>query len=306
MEFDLILTNPPFQDSARRGKTPHKLWIEFTLRLFSNSLKAGGSLVQVSPSSFASPSNRVLRLIADHQTNVLRFGTEHHFPGVGSSFSDYWIEKSLEKKRPTFVVAPSGSFVTSIDSSLFYLPNDICEHSLSIHSKVMFTERAKLPVRWDYVGAHNIKRRGENPSLVEEPDSEHPFPVFHTNRKTWWSSDQQKWARQKKVMWTRSGYTKPFYDSGRLGGTDMAYFVPVRNAQQGTNLAHNLNSALFRYIFMSARWSGFGNERVFAHLPELPRYKRLTDPEMFALFDLSDQEVEYVQSALEPDRRKAE
>lgn len=100
-------------------------------------------------------------------------------------------------------------------------------------------------------------------------------------------------------MWTRSGYTKPFFDPGLLGGTDMAYYVLTESQAEGENLAHNLNLALIRYIFDTARWSGFGNERVFSALPDLPRDRQLDDLELFALFNLTQVEIEYVKSYLD-------
>lgn len=54
-----------------------------------------------------------------------------------------------------------------------------------------------------------------------------PASGFHTNNITWWSSRRQEWAPKPKVMWTHSGYTKPFFDNGVNGGTDMAYYVLV-------------------------------------------------------------------------------
>jgi hypothetical protein len=106
-------------------------------------------------------------------------------------------------------------------------------------------------------------------------------------------------------MWTRSGYTKPFFDPGVLGGTDMVYFVRVESEEEGRALAANLNTALLQYIFKTAKWSGFGNERVFAGLPELPRDRALSDDEMFAYFDVTSEEAQYVRTALAPRRRKA-
>ena len=304
MKFDLILTNPPFHDPVRRKKTPHKLWIDFTLGVFCYLLKEGGSLVQVSPSSFSSPSNVVLDLMTRYTTHVLRLGTGHHFPDVASTFSDYWIEKKENDGTPTRVVTEDEQFEVVLDNQIAYLPNDASRISLSIHRRVMFTERPRLPVEWDYVTAHNIKRYGPSPTLVEEHDADHPYPVFHTNRTIWWSSIKQEWADARKVMWTRSGYTKPFYDPGKLGGTDMVYFVRVRSDEEGQSLAHNLNSALFRYIFRTAKWSGFGNERVFTLLPDIPRSEKLTDDEIFSEFGLTREEVEYVRRFLENRRRK--
>ena len=99
-------------------------------------------------------------------------------------------------------------------------------------------------------------------------------------------------------MWTRSGYTKPFYDAGTMGGTDAVYYVPVETDEAGANLAHNLNLPLMRFIFATARWSGFGNERVFVSLPDLPRDRALSDGELFSMFELSDSEVAHVRAAL--------
>lgn len=261
-------------------------------------------MVQVSPASFASPSNRVLRLMGENRTRVLRVGTEHHFPEVGSSFSDYWIEKSPHGDQPTRVRTSQNNFEIELGLKTFYLPNDISKHSLSIHEKVMFSSSPKLEVEWDYVSAHNIRRHDPNPSLVESRDRDHPYPVFHTNRSTWYSSVRQDWADSLKVMWTRSGYTVPFFDPGELGGTDMAYYVRVSSRAEGEALANNLNLLLMRYVLKTARWSGFGNERVFTALPNLPRERTLSDRELYELFDLSSEEVHYVERFMEPRRKK--
>lgn len=298
MQFDLVLTNPPFQDRERRKKTPHKLWIDFTLHVFENLVREGGSLVQVSPSSFSSPSSKILRLMQLNQTNILRFDNSHHFPGVGSTFSDYWIEKAPNTARPTRISVGGLDFDIELDEQINYLPNDLCRESMSIHSKVIFRSSKKLAVEWDYVTAHNIKRFDTNPSLSVDKTETHFYPIFHTNKSTWWSSVPQQWSQEKKVMWTRSGYTKPFYDDGTLGGTDMVYFIRVPNRKYGLNLAANLNKKLFKYIFSTARWSGFGNERVFTQLPRIPWDKELSDTEIYSLFKLSAKEVNYLEGYL--------
>ena len=304
MKFDLILTNPPFQDTTNRKKTPHKLWIEFTLGVFSRLLADGGSLVQVSPSSFGSPSNVVLDLMSDYQTRVLRFDTEHHFPDVASTFSDYWIEKIPHKGLPTRISTAGGMFEILLNNSFSYLPNDLGQISLSIHSKVMFSAGERLNVSWDYVSAHNIRRYDKVPSLVEKEDELHPYPVFHTNRSIWWSSERQVWAESKKVMWTRSGYTKPFYDDGVFGGTDMVYYIEVISEEEGRSLSRFLNSKLLQYIFKTAKWSGFGNERVFTGLPKVNYQELVTDVDVFDSFGLTPEEVAYVERSLVANRRK--
>ena len=100
-------------------------------------------------------------------------------------------------------------------------------------------------------------------------------------------------------MWSRSGYTKPFYDDGVLGGTDMAYYVVVSDTESGENLAHNLNSLLMQYIFKTAKWSGFGNEKVFCRLPNIPTDRKMSDDDMFDHFNITEQEREYVRQIVE-------
>jgi len=294
MKFDLVLTNPPFQDRLKRGKTPHKLWIDFTRSVFDRLLVDDGLLCQVSPSSFQSPSNKVLTLMKENSTEWIDFDTDKHFPEVGSTFANYAIRKSPRNGTRTEVLDGNGAFRVALDDQVFYLPNDLCEEALSIHRKVVFDSSPKLEVEHDYVTCHNIILRTGS-SLSREKTDEHVYPVFHTNRQIWWSSVRQEFANKKKVMWTRSGYTKPFYDSGKLGATDMGYFVLVPSASDGKALAHNMSLNLMQYIFTTAKWSGFGNERVFESLPALPEGRSLTDEELYAHFGLTTKEVEHVE-----------
>ena len=292
MKFDVIIGNPPYQDIVKRKKTPHKLWIDFTKKSFTHWLKSGGYLVQVSPNSFFSPSNKVLKILQEKHCSTLNLDTKKYFPGVGSSFAHYIIknDSSIEETR---IITNAQTFSMVIDSSVFYIPNDICEESLSIHKKVMFDYINKLNVKFDYTTCHNALLNKSN-TLSKVKTEKHIYPVLHTNSQIWYSSIKQSWSSKKKVMWSRSGYTKPFYDDGVLGGTDMIYYVLVKSETVGNNLVHNLNTKLIKYILKTAKWSGFGNEKVFRSLPDLLSEKKLTDDEICNKFELTEKERMYV------------
>ena len=298
MQFDIVATNPPFQDTTKRGKTQHKLWIDFTLKTFSHWLKPGGILLQVSPSSFLSPSSKILQLFKSKAVKFLHLDTKTYFPEVGSTFADYMIcDQSSAGK--TKIITQDGVFEYVIDSSIFYLPIDLSENSLSIHDKVMFKTTMFLDVKYDYVTCHNVNILRNTGIISKTKSDEFVHPILHTNKQIWYSRVRQDWASKKKVMWSRSGYTKPFYDDGVLGGTDMAYYVVVSDTESGENLAHNMNSLLMRYIFKTAKWSGFGNEKVFCRLPNLPTDRKMSDDNMFDHFDITEQEREYVGRIME-------
>lgn len=301
-QFDVIVTNPPFQDTVRRGKTPHKLWIDFTHAIFDRFLKPGGLLCQVSPSSFCSPSNTILDLMKQQQTLVLRYDTSRHFPLVGSTFADYVIRKAPNAGGLTRVVHQDRDAPMALTDDLYYIPNDLVPTAVSIHRKVIFDRSTpRLLVEKDYVTCHNINLKRSD-TLSQTRTERHIHPVFHTNRQTWWSSLRQGWAGSPKVMWTRSGYTRPFYDPGELGGTDMVYYTRVPDRAAGETLAWNMNLRLMRYIYATAKWSGFGNERVFARLPQLPTDQRLDDEALYARFQLTPEEVAHVRSSVADDR----
>ena len=294
MQFDVIATNPPFQDSTNKKKTQHKLWIDFTQKTFSEWLKPGGVLLQVSPSSFLSPSNKILKIFQSKAVKYLHLDTKTYFPKVGSTFADYMIRNQSDDEK-TEIVTQASRFYQKIDASVFYLPIDVCEESLSIHRKVVFNRKESLDVRYDYVTCHNVNILRKTDIISKTNDDEYVHPILHTNKQIWYSKIRQDFANKKKVMWSRSGYTKPFYDDGVLGGTDMAYYVLVSSDECGENLVHNLNSKLLRYILTTAKWSGFGNEKVFRALPNLPTDRKMTDGEIYLLFGLTNNEREYVE-----------
>jgi len=144
------------------------------------------------------------------------------------------------------------------------------------------------------VTCHNVNLLRGTDIISKTQSDEFVHPILHTNKQTWYSRVRQDWASKKKVMWSRSGYTKPFYDDGVLGGTDMAYYVVVSDTESGENLAHNLNSLLMQYIFKTAKWSGFGNEKVFCRLPNLPIDCKMSDDDVFDFFNITEQERDYV------------
>ena len=288
--------NPPFQNREQQGKTQHKLWIKFTQTIY-DQMKFGDKLLWITPQSWGSPNNKVLKIFKESEVKYVRLDTAKHFPQVGSTFSNYLLTKvTPTEKHLTEVINESSRFSFSFPV-LDYVPSDVCGLSLSIHHKIMGNQNEKLQVKHDYVTNHNILlKKSDTLSKVKTP--KHVHPVFHTNRQVWYSSIDQPCASTKKVMWTRSGYTKPFYDDGQQGITDMGYYVAVADRAQGEKLAANLNTDLIQYIFSTAKWSGFGNERVFAALPE--KLMNCSPEDICSAFDITLEEQEYINKYLHP------
>lgn len=146
------------------------------------------------------------------------------------------------------------------------------------------------------------KRKHIDITISEEETEKHKYPVFHTNRKVWYSSIQQDFATKRKVMWSRSGYTKPFYDNGKMGCTDMGYYILVDSEEEGIALAKFLNSELMQYVFKTAKWSGFGNELVFSSIPVVDLPVDFNEDDVYAAFGITEEEKKHIKR--KPQKKK--
>ena len=287
-KFDCLFVNPPFQDTIKRNNTPHKLWIDFTIKSFKDFIVENGVLIQISPTSFSSPSSKILKIFQEKLLLLLYTNQEDYFKGINSTISWYVIRNTKSSNNSTII-----NGVEHYINKLYYLPNDFSNISLSIHAKVMFNTQDKLSVNKDYVTAHNVLIKKENSTLSKIKTDVHKYSVLHTNKQIWYSSIKQPFLASKKVMWSRSGYTIPFYDPGTLGGTDLVYYVFVDTDEEGLNLTNNLNTKLFKYILKTAKWSGFGNDKVYYLLPKLPNVK-YNDKTINKYFNLTNEEISYI------------
>lgn len=297
-----VVGNPPFMDVTKRGKTQHKLWIDFTKKMFHEILPQDGQLGWVTPSSFLSPSNKIFSIFKENNTVFVSFDTNEYFkkennePGI--AMAHYVIEKNTKSKKAR-ITKDSNDFEMVIDENTLYLPNDVNKNSISIHQKTLLAKRPTYKTECDYVTCHNVQlsRVKVDCPISKTKTERHVYPIMHTNPQTWYSAIKQDCFEKKKVMWTRSGNTIPTYNGGDLGITDMCYYIEVTDEAQGKRLENNLNLNLFKYLFRTAKWSGFGNEKIFNMIPVVPDVT-LTDQELYDHFGLCTEEIQYIEDFL--------
>ena len=100
MKFDIIVGNPPFQESKDGGERKDQasnLWSKFWARSF-RLVKPGGQIAFITPTSWLSPSadlkgkdkvnghDRLWDVFNDYTSRANVVDVSKHFPGVGSSF----------------------------------------------------------------------------------------------------------------------------------------------------------------------------------------------------------------------------
>jgi len=287
MKFDIIIGNPPYQgtntvDSDRIQPKNHNLWTKFIHKSFNELVKDDGYVAFVTPDSWMSPTNDVFQLFQKNQLHSVDLNCGQYFD-VGSSFTSWIAQKTPVTKETVF----NSAKVNLKDFP--YLPRDLT-NSLEIHKKVINYNSPRIPVVSDTT-CHSSKS-----CVSKEINNEFIYPLLHTNAQTRYGNIKSKFYDNNKVMWTLSGYYKPQIDLRTTGFTEVNQAIIVDTEQEANCVYSYMNSKLYHFIVTTAKWSGFLNGKVFKMLPDLGRNKVYTDADLYALFGLTQSEIEFVES----------
>jgi hypothetical protein len=309
MKFDVIVGNPPFQraeDSGDKRDSAANLWPEFVVKSFNELLNDDGYIGFVTPNGWMTPSAdvgkgstgiRIYDFITEYQTLALNINECKKYFSVGSSFTYYVIKKSKNTTSiPTNIITVDERFTTDL-SSVKYCPSIFNKISLSLNTKVL---NSTLPV----IGFTNNntgpgKKFAED--IVEQKDSNHSVKCYHSsadNGTYVYSSINLPEVRKKKVMVCSSGNFLPIYDNGNIGFTYKIYVYYLNQKESLDSIKSYLSSKLIRTILDQNKTSGWVSY-AFRLLPKIDFTKIWTDRDLYKLFKLSKEEIEYIESSFE-------
>jgi site-specific DNA-methyltransferase (adenine-specific) len=285
MKFDVIVGNPPYQGNNDKGtKQPksHNLWSKFVDRGVE-LLNDNGSIAFVTPDSWMSPSSQVLKMFKDNSLIWVDTTVGKYFT-VGSSFTAWIMQKN--KNTQTALI---DSLAVDINN-LQYLPRDFAS-TFPIHNKVINSKGSKLEILFDTTCHSDYKHK----KLSDSKDEEYKYETFHTNAQSKFSKIKSKHYSSSKIVWTTSGYFKPFFSKGNLCTTEVCGYILVNDEDDAAKILSYFDSKLYKFIINTGKWSGFLNGKVMSLLPKLES-KKWTDDDIYKHFNLSPEEIEYVES----------
>lgn len=287
-KFDVVLGNPPYQDSSATSTSNSSLWVDFS-RLAFSLLKQDGIVGFVTPQSWMKPNHKILKWLKEKELLHVSTTIGKHFPGVGSTFS-YWIAKNTGSKT-NHTALVDGEEV-QIKNVPYLVSGPLM---FSIHKKLVFNTPNKFKVDSDQQTAYTLKLTKGSKDLSKERSAHCKYPIFHTNAQTIYSAIKTKNFDDKKVMFSDSGYFKPRYDNGQLGSSQRCYYILVKDNSEGTNLAEILNRKVYQFIVSTAKWSGFSDLTVLRSLPAVDLSRSWTDEELYAYFNLTSEEIKLIE-----------
>ena len=309
-DFDIIIGNPPFQDSIE-GKSKHgsgKLYPEFIEKSLL-LLVENGLLLFVTPNTWFSGGDSKTGKIFDliKRYNLLKLNSNNisrYFPGVGTGNLVYFLVQNNNKYKTTEIIDnPSYNFnITDIP----FLPNILSKLSLSICEKTLFDKKynrfelikdsGPFHLKYGAKGEKTYTTRSDDSWVLTKENSTHKYPIFHTNSQTLFSSKENFFSKYKKVLISQSSKFDPFYDDS-MGFTQNVSAIIVTSKKEGDQIIKLLHSNLYSFFLNCIRYST--NITIY-YLNFFPYPKDIpddfTDAELCKYFNLTKQEIDFINS----------
>jgi hypothetical protein len=306
-KFDIIMGNPPFQDSIE-GKAKHgsgKLYPVFIEKSLEK-LTTDGLLLFVTPNSWfaggVSKTGKILELFKTYNLVKLKCNTiSKYFPGVGTGNLVYFLVKKNNKYTTTELIDnPSYNFNVK---RFTFLPNILSKSSLSICEKTLFNNKYDKFELIKDSGPFHLKygstektytTRSDDNWVSTKKDTNHKYPIFHTNAQTLFSSKENFFSKYKKILISQSSKFEPFYDDA-MGFTQNVSAIIVSSNKEGEHIIKILRSKLYSFLLKCIRYST--NITIY-YLDFFPYPKDLpynfTDEDLYKYFKLSQNEINYI------------
>jgi hypothetical protein len=186
----------------------------------------------------------------------------------------------------TQIVTPTETITVNLDDYNF-LPPEISSIVLSIGRKFFGS-----PARWSFVRTTEYHTTHKN--KWGSPDGK--WPVFHTNAQTLRTNTPHSNNGLHRVAITLSGYSN-FKYVHNAGCSQAVAWSDRGTKQEAERSLTILNSKLYQFILNTYKYSGWNSLDIIKALPFV-NVSTGTDSEIYALFSLTPDEIQLVESGV--------
>lgn len=273
-QFDVVLTNPPYQDSSKESQNSGH-WMNFIYLATELSKKYVQFVTPISWMSGSTSQKSNLLPIFTENLIYLNLDTKKYFNGVGSTFCDYILD--LDGSDVTKVKYNDVVENLYIKNKLF-LPKELNSLTLSIIDRVFNTQNK--------IGFSTKQR--------VTPSGNGNYDILHTNGNIVKNEIDSKNSGILKVVVNKSGYLNPIITT--LGTSQNIYWAPIKS-EESESIVDFLNSKLINIITQKlCKYSGFNSDVVMQNLPKLDFTKKYSDSDLYKEFGLTPEEINYIEN----------
>jgi hypothetical protein len=316
--FDIIIGNPPYQAVTKNAISigaGNNLYTKF-IYYADMILNKNGYLLFITPPTFFSigkSNNIYLRkeVFNNYYYHFINLEECAKYFNVGSKFIYYLIQKNNKKNKNVEIICKYNNNIynTKLNQSLLirdYLPYLLTYKALNILDKVKNNYNDKLSIL-NY-SVMNKKKIFILNKIKEETNEEYKkkaflnnfiYPIQVTGSQVVYSSKKCIYQNDKKIIMSRSGYLKPFYDDGEIGVGSDSLFIIIKDENEGNKILKLLNSKLYIFYIKINKWSGFHHKKVLQDLPNvIYDLDDINDNNIYKYFKITKEEIQFIENNL--------
>ena len=300
MQFDLVATNPPYQHQS--NSKGNKMWHRF-IKGVSELVAPNGYLCMITPTSWVKGGNNIGKwgvlnsLFAEKQLIVAdMINANQHFPGIGVDIG-WWVMRNQTVSSASKFILNDGEFQTVISEETILSPNHNMK-SNSIIDKVLSGTQKRVQVK-----SFNNKGITDGESETMTEDFKSPHWVMGSDKtgdlcirykKNFSRSDL---SFRKIVFPIQSRYWNPYFDGDGIGVMSQGFAISLDDGDTKEGAYSVFYSKLFRYICFNLQLlqNGFMKTSMVRKLPKLDLTRTWTEAEIYAHFNLTEEEIDYIE-----------
>lgn len=313
MKFDVIVGNPPYQSSTRDENGANALWLKFGVHC-STLLNKDGYLCIVHPDSWMShPNNPNLikgRISVKNYRSRMFSNLSLCYVRFGETLSSYFKEGIdisvivMKNGNVDSVQLESDKSNVTVDSlSDGPIIKTINPLAISIFNKFYNNADVFTIISNTEAGFSSDTRKWTHISNVNTDT--HVYPQCNTSAQ--YNKDIYLWSTipntnqfLSKVIFSDSGYSRPFYDTGEYGLSSHSIAIEC-NELQSKKLIEYLNSKELSFFNSFFAQSGSAS-KLSPFLNKIPKIDSDSDSDILSLLantlKLTSQEKNYIENAI--------
>jgi site-specific DNA-methyltransferase (adenine-specific) len=301
MKFDVVIGNPPYQESKTHGKKVTgngALWVKFTIQAI-DLCKNDGYVSFIIPDSWTAPTYDLMGsrksifndYFKQYDLQYVNLDVKKYFLTVGIDPSAFLLKKS-SKYSVTKFVTPKGD--VSIDvNTMSFITRDVNATALRIHEKVLSRHKNKrlFKMRWT--------KTVTGITAQEDKDKEFKYPSIdhHSNKPVRWANSVDPDASKRKILIPYVGsYQCIVDDTGMYGAKESVSVLFLDQNDVGSYCRNFFNSKLVSYILNKNRWTQYTLAQILNYIPVEDFTVEWSDEKIYQHFGLTQEEIDYVEA----------
>lgn len=299
-EFDVIIGNPPYQESVSHGKKVTgngALWVKFTIKSLELA-KKDGYVGLVIPDSWTAPTYDLMGsresifndYFKKYNLTYVNFDVKKYFNGVGITPSVFLLKKSDDY---TFTeVETSDNKINLNLSQMKFIPKDTNAISLSIHNKILtnIENSNTIKMRWSS-DVLNIKTSDIQNDIFKYKVIDH-----HTYKPIRYGNLEDKDYNRIKLLFPYVGKYQVIKDDGVYGAKPQVSILFLNTKTELQSAYSFYSSKLITFVMDSNKWTQYLLTQILNFI-KTPSFDVVyTESDLYELFNLTQEEINYIEN----------